>query len=69
MRPRVATPNRHIAFITGIHVCLGATLARIEGRIAIGRFAGRFPALQPTGPRERLGLARFRGYTRFPVRV
>jgi hypothetical protein len=63
------SPNRHIAFITGIHVCLGASLARVEGRIAIGRFIQRFPALQPTGARVRLPLARFRGYTAFPVSV
>ena len=62
-------PNKHIAFITGIHVCLGATLARIEGRIAIGQFVQRFPKLQADGPAEILGLARFRGYTHLPVRV
>ncbi|HAV08784.1 MAG TPA: cytochrome P450, partial [Rhodobacteraceae bacterium] len=54
-------PNRQIAFITGIHVCLGATLARVEGRIAIGKFVQRFPKLEQTGPRKRLPLARFRG--------
>lgn len=62
-------PNPHIAFITGIHVCLGATLARIEGRIAIGRLVQRFPKLQGNGEREVLPLARFRGYTRLPIRV
>ncbi len=62
-------PNRHIAFITGIHVCLGATLARMEGRIALGRFVARFPRLAQNGPRVRLPLARFRGYTSFPVHV
>jgi len=62
-------PNRQIAFITGIHVCLGATLARMEGRIALGRFVARFPKLEQTGPRVRLPLARFRGYTAFPVSV
>ena len=62
-------PNPHIAFITGIHVCLGAALARVEGRIALGRFVARFPKLAGTGPRQRLGLARFRGYTALPVRV
>lgn len=62
-------PNRHIAFITGIHVCLGATLARAEGRIAIGRFVRRFPGLQQNGPALRLPLARFRGYAKLPVKV
>ncbi len=62
-------PNRHIAFITGIHVCLGATLARIEGRIALGKFVRRFPKLQAAGPRTLVPLARFRGYASLPVRV
>lgn len=62
-------PNPHIAFITGIHVCLGASLARLEGRIAIGQLVRRFPKLHRTGPGERLGLARFRGWTSLPVSV
>ncbi len=62
-------PNKHLAFITGIHVCLGATLARVEGRIAIGRFVQRFPKLQANGPREIMPLARFRGFSSLPVRV
>lgn len=62
-------PNRHIAFITGIHVCLGATLARVEGRIALGRFVKRFPQLAPNGPRMRVPLARFRGFATLPARV
>ncbi len=62
-------PNRHLAFITGTHVCLGASLARLEGRIAIGSLLQRFPGLAPDGPRVRLPLARFRGYSSFPVRV
>ncbi len=62
-------PNRHIAFITGIHVCLGATLARIEGRIAIGRLVARFPKIAQNGARSRVPLARFRGFATLPVRV
>jgi cytochrome P450 len=62
-------PNRHLAFATGIHVCLGATLARIEGRIAIGKFVERFPRLRADGPAEIMGLARFRGYNSLPVSV
>jgi len=62
-------PNRHLAFITGIHVCLGATLARVEGRIALGRLVGRFPRLATNGPALRVPLARFRGWAKLPVRV
>jgi len=62
-------PNRHLAFITGIHVCLGATLARVEGRIALGRLVARFPELAANGPARRVPLARFRGWASLPVRV
>lgn len=62
-------PNRHIAFITGIHVCLGASLARVEGKLALGKFVQRFPKLAANGPRTRVPLARFRGYATLPVRV
>ena len=62
-------PNKHLAFVTGIHVCLGASLARLEGRIALGQFVQRFPRLKQNGPRLRLPLARFRGYTSFPISV
>ena len=64
-----ANAGKHLAFATGIHVCLGATLARLEGRIAIGRLIRRFPALQAAGKPELMNLARFRGYNRLPVRV
>lgn len=62
-------PNRHMSFITGIHVCLGASLARVEGRIALGKFVRRFPNMVGNGPRTRVPLARFRGYATLPVRV
>lgn len=61
-------PNKHIAFITGIHVCLGATLARYEGKIAFTKLIERFPNMQAAGEPERMPLARFRGYNNLPVR-
>ena len=61
-------PNRHIAFITGIHVCLGATLARYEGKIAFRKLVKRFPKMIAAGTPERMPLARFRGYSDLPVR-
>ena len=60
-------PNRHLAFGAGIHACAGMTLARMEGRIAIGRLMRRFPNLKPDGAPVRGGRARFRGYLSYPL--
>ena len=38
-------PNRHLAFGTGIHFCLGHQLARIEGRCALKSLLTRWPEL------------------------
>lgn len=58
--------NRHLAFGFGIHQCAGLSLARLEGRIAIGRFLDRFPDYRLTGLPTRGGRARFRGFLRAP---
>jgi cytochrome P450 len=39
-------PNRHVTLSAGIHFCIGAPLARIEGAAAIGGFLARFPNLE-----------------------
>jgi cytochrome P450 len=56
------TGNKHLAFGFGVHQCAGLSLARLEGRIAIGRFLQRFPDYQLTQAPERGGRARFRGF-------
>ena len=66
-------PNRHLAFGRGgVHHCLGAPLARIEGQIAVGAFLRRFPeaslAVRPDSLRWRRGLF-LRGLKRLPLVV
>jgi cytochrome P450 len=62
-------PNRHLAFGFGIHQCAGLSLARLEARIAIGRFVARFARYRLDGEPERAPRARFRGFVRAPVAV
>ena len=61
--------NRHVAFASGVHFCVGLNIARMEGRIAIGRFLARFPNYRLCGPAIRGGRARFRGFLSIPVAV
>jgi cytochrome P450 len=60
--------NRHIAFGWGIHFCLGAPLARVEGQIAIGTLVRRLPklALATDRPEYRQSLT-LRGLKSLPV--
>ena len=62
------TDNRHIAFGWGIHFCLGAPLARVEGQIAINTLVQRLPklALATDRPEYRQSLT-LRGLTALPV--
>ncbi|HLI06745.1 MAG TPA: cytochrome P450 [Ktedonobacteraceae bacterium] len=40
------SPNRHLAFGHGIHFCLGAPLARLEAKVALGLMLERLPNIQ-----------------------
>ena len=55
--------NRHLAFGSGIHQCVGMGLARLEARIALGGFLDRFPRYR-IADAVRAKRARFRGYER-----
>jgi cytochrome P450 len=63
------TGNKHLAFGFGVHQCAGLSLARLEGRIAIGRFLQRFPDIQLTKTPVRGGRARFRGFLHAPFSI
>jgi len=63
------TPNRHLAFATGVHQCAGMALARLEGAIAISRFLARFPNYVLNGSPVRGGRVRFRGFLSVPCVV
>jgi pimeloyl-[acyl-carrier protein] synthase len=61
-------PNQHLAFANGIHYCLGAPLARLEGQIAISALLGRMPelALATEAPEYRDNFV-LRGLRSLPV--
>jgi cytochrome P450 len=63
-------PNPHLAFGDGIHYCLGAPLARMEGAIAIGAVLARFPHLHLADPEQQLtykGSYFLRGLAELPI--
>lgn len=60
-------PNRHLAFASGPHQCVGMNVARLEGRIAVARFLARFPRYRLAGQPKRGGRVRFRGFLSIPV--
>ena len=68
---RIDRPDsgRHLSFSLGIHHCLGASLARLEARIAIEELTRRYPALEPAAPPTRRSLLVLRGFESVPVRA
>ncbi|MBI4695872.1 MAG: cytochrome P450 [Gammaproteobacteria bacterium] len=72
--PHAFDPGRengaHLAFGGGVHVCLGAPLARLEAEVCLPAFITRFPALASgAAPAVRRRLPFFRGFEVLPVRL
>ncbi len=65
-------PNEHLAFGAGIHYCIGAALARLEGSIAIAAALERFPHLRlaaPGAPLRYKGSYFLRGLAELPLAI
>jgi cytochrome P450 len=62
----------HVAFGYGVHYCLGAPLARMEGEVALGALLARFPAISLAVPRPELRwrpVSLMNGLESLPVRL
>jgi cytochrome P450 len=64
-------PNPHLGFGRGVHFCLGAPLARLEGRIALNILLDRFPGLRtdPANPPTFMQAAEMTGVQTLPLRT
>jgi cytochrome P450 len=59
--------SQHVSFGSGIHFCLGAALARLEGQVAMGSIIRRFPDLALAGDPVPNGRITLRGLDSLPV--
>jgi len=64
-----ANARDHLAFSGGVHFCLGAALARLEGQIALQALFSRYPDLALAGEPHRRPTRILRGYDAMPVRL
>lgn len=61
--------ERHVSLGFGVHFCLGASLARMEGRVALEETLARFPEWEVLwDATERVHTSTVRGYARVPIR-
>jgi cytochrome P450 len=62
-----ANARDHLAFSAGIHYCVGAGLARLEGVVGLRALSERFPELTVSGRPVRRDLQTLRGFEHLPV--
>lgn len=66
---RPGDANAQLAFGYGIHLCLGANLARMEARVFFEEFLRRYSAVELLGEGDRLRSNLINGYKRIPMRL
>ena len=64
-----AEADQNVAFSSGIHYCIGAALARLEGEVGLQTLFRRFPDLALTDTPHRRPTRVLRGYDAIPVRL
>jgi cytochrome P450 len=62
-------PNPHLSFGAGLHLCVGAPLARVELQAAFGRLSARVASLELTEASDRIESLVFRGLRRLEMGV
>jgi cytochrome P450 len=60
-------PRDHVGFGYGIHLCLGAPLARLESKVVFETLIARVGHVRPNGPVERNPNGMFRGLQHLPI--
>ena len=63
------SPNPHVALGFGPHFCIGAALARLEGRVLLEELLARWTRIEPAGDVARTGSAIIAGLKHAPVRL
>jgi 4-methoxybenzoate monooxygenase (O-demethylating) len=61
--------NGHVAFGFGIHACVGAAMARLEGEVLLAELARRVASLEPAGPPVRRLNNTLSGFAALPLRL